>query len=133
MLFLLVLFAAAAAAFYVWSRGHFSRLARSRKAAGRNFESFQSDLYGRASEEVIRTAYDFFSRSTPTGIPVLPSDSLAELFGIVDDDVPDELNALADECGVVRPQVEEAYRVQTVADAIDLLESLRRRGSPPSQ
>lgn len=129
-LYILLLVLLACALFAILSRARYRKLTRRRTEAGGSFETFRDELRDRGSDPVLRIVYEHFSAMTGTGMPVRASDDLGKIYGIVDDDVPDELNDLADQCGVPRPRPEEAYRVQTVADAVVLIESLRRRVGP---
>ena len=53
-------------------------------------------------------------------------------YGIVGGDVFDEMCFRADDCGVPRPSEEQAYRVETVTDAIELMASLKLSAAGPA-
>jgi hypothetical protein len=111
----------------VWIYFRYARLGKQRRALGYNYKSFRRELGRRVSAEVCRTVYDFFYDYTGKRMPVLASDDLGDVYGIVDDDLVDELRELAAKCHVAAPTVEEAFLVSTVLEAALLMESLRQR------
>jgi hypothetical protein len=127
-LFFIVLFVAAGSVLLaLWSRVRYTRLGQRRRAIGSSYESFRSELGSRVSGEVCRTVYDFFYDITGKRMPVQASDDLGDVYGIVDDDLIDELRDLAGKCGVAAPTAEEALLVSTVLEAALLMELLRQR------
>jgi hypothetical protein len=111
----------------IWMYARYAWLGKQRRASGSSYESFRSELGSRVSTEVCRTVYDYFYDSTGKRMPVLASDDLGDVYGIVDDDLVDELRELAVKCGVAEPTAEDAFLVNTVLDAALLMESLRQR------
>jgi hypothetical protein len=124
---LLLVFVAVLALGTLGLRLRFAWLGKERRAAGSRHESFRSELGSRVSGEVSRTVYDFFYDSTGKRMPVLASDDLGDVYGIVDEDLVDELRELAVKCRVTAPNTEEIFLVSTVLEAALLMESLRQR------
>lgn len=125
--FVLLLVLAAFVLGTIWMHVRFARLGNKRRASGSSYESFRSKVGSRISNEVCRTVYDYFYHHTGHRIPVLASDDLGDVYGIVEDDLVDELRELAVKCGVAAPTEEEVLQVNTVLEAALLMESLRQR------
>lgn len=124
--FLMLIVIAACVLFALWSRVRYARLGHHRRASGSSYESFRSELGSRVSAEVCRKVYNYFYDITAKRMPVLTSDDLGDVYGIVDDDLVDELRDLAVKCRVAAPTAEDASLVSTVLDAALLMESLRQ-------
>jgi hypothetical protein len=127
LFFIVSLVVVACALFALWSRIRYARLGGRRRASGFSYETFRSELGSRISNEVCRTVYDYFYDYTGKLMPVLAGDDLGDVYGIVDDDLVDELREMAVKCRVAAPTAEEAFLVTTVLDAALLMESLRQR------
>lgn len=124
--FVLLLVLAAFVLGTIWMHARYARLGKKRRASSFTYESFRSEVGGRVSNEVCRTVYDYFYHHTGHRIPVLASDDLGDVYGIVDDDLVDDLRELAVKCDVAAPTDEEVLPVKTVLEAALLMESLRQ-------
>ncbi|HRC86141.1 MAG TPA: hypothetical protein PK413_11070, partial [Thermoanaerobaculia bacterium] len=100
-----------------------------RKRLGVTREDFFSAFSEPGLTEVAEVVYDDISNSSlARPLPVLPGDSLAEVYGYVDEDHVDLVEGLADTCGRARPTPEAAFEAKTVADVVHLIASL-----PPAE
>ena len=110
------------------SRRRYQALAHRRSARGQGFDNFRGDLMRRVpDEQIIETVYIHFSKIASPPIPVLPDDGIEDVYGIVGEDIREEISELAEKCGVVVPSSQHLSAVETVADAATLLYSLKRR------
>lgn len=97
--------------------------------AGRDYSTFSEHFRGAAPEVVLGGVYGELQKwAGCSDFPVEPGDDLGEVYGIVDEDVWDELKELAKKCKRRPPTEEEASRVVTVRDAVLLLASLEKVG-----
>jgi hypothetical protein len=126
LFFIVSLVVVACALFALWSRIRYARLGRRRRASGFSYDTFRGELGGRVSNDLCRTVYDYFYDYTGKLMPVLAGDDLGDVYGIVDDDLVDELRELAHKCGAAAPTADDAFVVNTVLDAALLMESLRQ-------
>ncbi len=110
----------------VWLHVRYARLGEQRRASGSSYESFRNELGSRVSTEVCRTVYDHFYDFTGKKMPVVTSDDLAEVYGIVGGELVDQLRELALKCRATAPTAEDVFLVNTVLDAALLMEALRQ-------
>src|SRR5205085_9421763 len=100
-----------------------------RTATGAKLDTFIQSLDQKASSDLLRAVYEHFSRIARPGFPVLASDDLGRVYGIVGEDVPDEIRFLASRCGISLPIGRQLPEVQTVAGAVELLQSVRKHAA----
>jgi hypothetical protein len=126
----------ASAIFAVWSRWRYRRLARARSAGGAGFAGFERELCGIADHDVLRSVYDHFSAWAAPGFPVLSSDDVDAIYGMVGEDLDDEVIDIARKCGVNLKPVASHVSVRTVADVAAFIQASRgepRRPVRPSE
>ncbi len=108
---------------HVW--GHLQARVLRLQRAGRDYSTFSEHFRGAAPEVVLEGVYGELQKwASCSDFPVEPGGDLGKVYGIVDEDVWDELKELAKKCGRRLPTEEEASRVVTVSDAVRLLGSL---------
>ena len=132
-LFILGAIGTVAASMTAWRCARFNAWKRARAARGVSIQNFLKRLGSDFPSEVAETTYRFFQGQTPNSMPVQESDSLGEIYGIVGGDIFDEMCFLADDCGLPRPSEEQAYRVETVRDAVELMASLKPSDAGPTK
>ncbi len=116
------------AAATISGRMYLRRLKRQREEL--SLEDFVASFPAGTDADVLRSTYDYLQSLTHgVMLPVSASDDLGEVYGIVDEDVWDELKEMAKKCGRRLPTEEEASRVVTVRDAVLLLASLGKAGA----
>ena len=111
--------------FSIWSRIRYTYISRKRKEEGVSFEVFQDAFSDDTSEGMLYTVYNHFSEMVKPPIPVLPRDDLGEMYGVVGDDIYDEMCEIATKCGLIPPSKESTVGVSTIADVVRLLQSLK--------
>ncbi len=116
--------------FAIASRVRFARLGAKRRALGSGYESFRKELGDRISAEICQAVYDYFYDISGRRLPVLASDDLGDIYGIVDDDLVFELRELAVKCRVAAPTPDAVFMVSNVLEAALLMESLRPDTEP---
>lgn len=120
--------------FYAWLKRvrHFQMLRATR--VGLEFDEFVQSFPGTNEDEVelLGRVYKFFSEMAPgRSFPVRADDSIREIFWIEDEDVSDDVLALARKCGGQHVSPSRAADVITVRDVVELLH-LARQGVPRS-
>lgn len=108
-----------------WRRRRLRRLSAER--SGATVEAFVSAFPPDYSRENLLAVYQHFQAAAEIpDFPVLPSDDLGDLYGIVDEDVVEEVKELFGKCGVPWPPAERYIPVITVGDAAHFLEQHTR-------
>jgi hypothetical protein len=98
---------------------------------GEGFSEFRESFHGHLSEEGLWEVYSFFQHwAGDPGFPVRRTDSLAGLYGIVEDDVGRMVETLAARTDQAPPADWTRAQLRTVGDVALLVVGA---GSPPSR
>jgi len=122
---LILAFVVAAGGFVVFKRLRFAKLREVRLRSQQNRRSFELAAISLGSAEIVSRVYEYFENLTPNQLPVLVEDKLDETYGIVGDDVFEEVSRVAKRCQLPMPSAADVLNVRTVGHVIGVLEALR--------
>jgi len=116
----------AAGTAYIRTRGR--RYAAER--AGLGYEQFRGSFGPEVPEEVVAAVYEYTSDSLRPGFPIRVDDSLADLLGVVDEDLDDMISELLRRLDRVPGRPGDEEPIDTVGELVYFLVSApRRRGA----